>query len=155
MFQKPNRTDRKKKERQSKAALKQAEARAKAWVRRRDRVCRFPLCRCREIGLTLEVSHHLHKGMGGNPEGDRNTPENMVLLCTHRHRDGRISRHHGTLRVRFLTRHGFEGPVAWMVDWGTTGTRWVEVARESAPGVWEPLTAHQADILSDLAMMER
>ena len=154
MFPKPSRTERVKVELSSKRAGKRAELDAKAAVRRRDKVCRFPLCGCRRLGLRLEVSHEEHKGMGGNPAGDKNVPENLVLLCVHRHQDGAISRHKGTLRVRFLSRAGFDGPVAWMVDLGTTSPRWTEVAREVAPGQLEALTEKQRGLLEALAEME-
>jgi hypothetical protein len=95
----------------------------KADVRRRDRGCRFPLCGCRRLGLSLEarqeVSHDKHKGIGGNPAGDRSVAALMVQLCLHRHQDSRISRHKGTMRARALTRHGYNGPVIWEADRAT------------------------------------
>lgn len=151
---KPSRTARKIHEKQVKADLLAKEMKAKKAVRQRDRhVCRFPLCGCRRLKLGLEVSHDNHKGMGGNPSGDRSTTEQMVLLCTHRHQFGAVSRHAGTLRAEPLTSAGYDGPVAWEVhveDWGG----WVEVARERKPGDLEPLTRLQLGLLQNLASME-
>ena len=89
--------------------------------------------------------------MGGNPTGDRSTADAMVLLCRHRHQDGAIAIHKGTLRSRPLTAEGTNGPLAWEVDktvlWSgasfvTRDSRWLEVARESA--------VQQVGFLSDL-----
>lgn len=153
---KPSRTARRIQATKDQRAIERREDAEKAKVRRRDRACRFPLCGCRKLGLALkarlEVSHHNHKGMGGNRLGDRSVCELMVLLCGHRHQDGAISRHKGTLRAHFLTRHLYDGPVAWAVRIGRT---WVEVARESAPGTLEPLTNAQRELVENLAKMER
>jgi hypothetical protein len=75
----------------------------------------------------------------------------MVLLCTHRHQHGRISRHAGTLRSVYLTPDGYDGPVAWEIE---MGGEWFEVARESTPGVLEPLNPQQERILHLLAEMD-
>jgi hypothetical protein len=152
---KPSRTARKLAERKADVALEAHEDVEKAAVRRRDRLCRFPLCGCRKLGLRREVSHDAHKGMGGNPAGDRSDRRTMVLLCVHRHQHGAVSRHKGTLRAAYLTAKGYEGPVAWWVDLSEVGQppAWLEVARESAPGQLEPLTETQATILETLAKM--
>lgn len=144
----------------------------KAEVRRRDKHCRFPLCGCRKLGLRLEarqeVSHDTHKGMGGNPAGDRSAPERMIFLCLHRHQDGAISRHKGTLRTRYLTDRGNAGPVAWqvrrvalfepevlaVVDAADLPRgEWVEVAREVSRGQVGELAPWQRAVLDVLAQM--
>lgn len=152
---KPSRTARKLAKAADLKKLRTNEANEKKHVRRRDKKCRFPLCGCRKLGLRLEVSHDRHKGMGGNPAGDRNTRRELVLLCVHRHQDGAISRHKGTLKARYLTAKGYEGPVAWLVDLAEVGlpAEWTEVARERAVGQLEPLTPRQAEILETLAGM--
>lgn len=152
MFPKPSRTARKLAERRVRLKRQGHEDAEKAAVRRRDRACRFPLCGCRRLRLALEVSHFEHKGSGGNPSGTRSDRRTMVLLCSHRHQHGPISRHKGTLRVRFLTRQGFDGPVAWSVAWGMR-SRWYEVAREVSPGVLEVLSDAQKAMLEALAEM--
>jgi hypothetical protein len=137
----------------AKLDLVNAENTAKAKVRKRDRFqCRFPMCGCRKLKLRLEVSHDQHKGMGGNPKGDRSVTKLMVLLCVHRHQHGQISRHAGTLEAQPLTQFGYDGPVAWKVK---RGSIWFEVARESAPGVLLPLAPRQLWVLEDLAEMEQ
>lgn len=172
---KTSRTARVKAKLKDKLRIQADEKKNKAQVRRRDRGCRFPMCGCRKLGLKLdarpEVSHDRHKGMGGNPAGDRSLPELMVQLCVHRHQDGPISRHKGTMRAVYLTAEGYNGPVAWEIDIAMyaylvavqNGQRgpsvpkapvWREVARERKVGVLEPLTADQHETLDILAEMD-
>jgi hypothetical protein len=138
----------------------------KTKVRKRDKRCRFPICGCGKMKLTLgpaanrEVSHSRHKGMGGDPSGERSKAALMVLLCLGRHRQLTFSIDRGTARWRPLTTAGANGPIAWEIDmyvylkiFKPRGARWVEVARESAPGVLEPLTPDHAKILTQLAEM--
>lgn len=165
-FLKPSRTKRVLAKRAVRLAGKKHERDEKADVRRRDRGCRFPLCGCRRLGLRLEVSHDKHKGIGGNPAGDRSVAELMVQLCLHRHQDSRISRHKGTMRARPLTRHGYNGPVIWEADRATirdiVGSKvklgfageWFELARESSVGRLEALSPAQSEVLAILARME-
>jgi hypothetical protein len=169
-FPKPSRPARRLDKFQQRQTLVRDEQKNKAIVRRRDRKCRFPLCGCAKLKLRLEVSHDEHKGMGGDPSGGRSEPDKMILLCVQRHQDGAVSRHHQTLRVRYLTKDGTNGPVAWDVDrselqgsflvWTEktvlvckAKSRWIEVARESAVGVCEPFTPRQREILEQLATM--
>jgi hypothetical protein len=143
----------------------------KAEVRRRDKVCRFPRCGCRRLGEILkafgEVSHTKHKGPGGDPSGVRSGTENMVLICKWRHQDAPFSRHKQTIRVVYLTADGFDGLVAWEINWGALQQRllppqertpyeddWRELARETAIGQWEKFTDWQEEILDELAGME-
>jgi hypothetical protein len=149
----------------------------KSQVRKRDGGCRFPRCGCKRLGLIVkarpEVSHEKHKGMGGNPIGDRSMADIMVELCNHRHQDGIISRHKGTLRPRFLTELNYNGAVEWYVasdllcrlfpalgkrtmahrTWadGWTG---VAIAREVRPRFLAPLADWQDEVLSTLSRME-
>lgn len=164
---KPSATDRKRRARLVKVARAREERDAKTSVRRRDRHCRFPLCGCKKLGLRLEVAHTQHKGAGGNPAGDRSTPETMILLCEHRHQHGLVSLHKGTLEARPLTTLGYNGPVAWYVDsaimfpglnrYVAREARWAEVARERAAGVldWSALSSPQERLLEQLAEMNR
>jgi hypothetical protein len=148
-------------------ALTAQEQAAKATVRDRDRVCRFPLCGCRASGdvnpmkRVLTVSHDQHKGMGGNPDGERSQPEFLLLLCKWRHQDAPVSRHAGTLRTRYLSDAKNNGPLAFEVDlWaaypGLYSLRgaWREVARETAIGVLDDTTI-ETSILDDLQEMDR
>lgn len=128
--------------------------------------CRFPLCRCwhplcgRKGALTS--SHDDHKGMGGDPTGERSLPECLITLCKWRHQDAPISRHAGTLRTRYLTLAKNDGPVAWEIaaaalglSWsGPSAGGWVEVAREVSVNHLEPLRPWQREVLERLAEMD-
>ena len=147
---------------QTRRHLKSHEELHKRLVRKRDGYhCRFPQCGCRTLGWPLEVSHFLHhKAMGGNPRGDRSVSDSMMLLCRHRHQEGAVSLHKGTLKVQVLTERGADGPVAWLVDLDAIpvhghGSHWFEVARESTVQQLEPLDEWQEDILLRLAEMDR
>lgn len=139
-----------------------AEDANKAEVRRRDKYCRFPLCGCRKFGIRVdgrqEVSHNRHKGMGGNPKGERSAPELMIYACHWRHQEARISIHRGTLRWLPVDEDaGSNGPVVWEVDAealrlnGLSG--WLELAREVDVQRWQPFTEWQASILKQLSAM--
>ena len=150
---------------------REAEGDQKQIVRDRDRRCRFPVCGCWQIGAPNawpEVSHDRHKGMGGNPTGDRSTAAEMILLCHHRHQGGIVSRDRKTLRVRALTDAGNAGPVAFEVKRSalvvgpllqvmaapdTPASTWVEVARERAPHELARLLPWQVAVLAVLAEM--
>lgn len=152
------RMDRQKKERDHKAE-----------ARKRDQHrCRFPYCGCRTLKLALEarpeVSHDHHKGMGGNPAGDRSLARLLITLCLHRHQDSAISRHKGTLRTRYLSGEKNDGPVAWEVERETllrlfpglaaripARVRWLEVARECAVQQTLPCLPWQVEVLEALA----
>lgn len=118
--------------------LKREERENKAKVRARDGAgrghqaelygrCRFPLCGCYMKNLFVEVSHQEHKGMGGDPTGERSTPEKMMCLCNWRHKEARFSIDKGTLRWLPLTDQGANGPVAWEIN---LPSGWIEFARE-------------------------
>lgn len=143
---------------------KGAEDAEKKRVRGRDRFCRFPLCGCRHAGLRTEVSHSRHKGMGGNPKGDRSSADLMVLVCSARHKENRVAIDRGTLTWEPLTDAGAFGPIAWSMrqdelpkdlqDVPIGADPWIELARETAIGVYESLTPRQRTILKYLATMD-
>lgn len=168
---------------ESATARKKARVRAKQKVARDERDhkaeskrrdghrCRFPLCGCRKLGLRLESSHGVHKGMGGDPKGLRSDVENLLTLCVHRHQDGAVSVTKGTLEPVPLDRaKGFSGPVKFLVDVevlvryaladGTVkrkanaATGFVEVARERTIGVLVPLEPWQWTLLVGLAELD-
>lgn len=135
-------------------------------VRSRDRQCRFPQCGCRRLRMRTEVSHREHEGMGGNPAADRSDPDTMILVCSARHKESRISIDKETVRWEPLTARGADGPVRWEVDLrefrdflevqrDRIEPQWFEVARETGIGTWEPFLPMQLDILKQLARMDR
>lgn len=137
---------------------KKEEDKQKAEVRKRDKYCRFPLCGCKRFQLQMHVSHKEHKGMGGNPAGDRSVPELMVYVCAARHRENPVAIDRGTVRWEPLTEEGANGPIAWYVKARpglVTGPalEWFLVAVETALHVYEPLSPAQKSVLSRLAEM--
>ena len=132
-------------------------------ARKRDKGCRFPLCSCKKKGYRVEVAHLIHRGMGGDKSGERTEPDILVTVCYPRHQ-GVVSLHSGAIRPRALTKKGMDGPIAWEIEgpWFLTYSGnlerrdeyrglWVEIARESAVGVWEPFTEAQRFVLKALA----
>lgn len=146
--------------------LKNKEDAEKQKVRRRDKYCRFPLCGCGKMKLRTDVSHSQHKGMGGNPAGDRSKADLMLLVCGARHKDNIASIDKGNLRWRPLTARGSNGPVAWdlhvqMIERSSTGflatdvgIEWIELAVETAPHQYKTLKATQAVLLKWLSGMD-
>jgi hypothetical protein len=123
--------------------------------------CRFPLCGCRKLGLRLDSSHWQHKGPGGDPKGQRSEPDNLVTLCSHRHKDGPVSIDKHTLRPVFLTSRGYDGPIAWEINLAaytgqyTAADSWYRIATERAVQQWEAFGPVQLERLQILAEMER
>jgi hypothetical protein len=125
----------------------------------------MPLCGCFRFKLGLHVSHREHKGAGGNPTGDRSHPDKMLLVCSARHRENRVSIDNGTLRWHAIG-HDAKGRmlVAWEVDLralkhglstlSTHRAQWFEVAREAGLHVFEAFTPQQRAVLEQLAKME-
>jgi hypothetical protein len=143
-----------------------AEDRAKAEVRRRDKGCRFPGCGCRRMRLSLEVSHKEHKGAGGNPAGDRSAPELMVQVCRERHKANPFSIDRGTIAWEPVSkRAGANGQIVWRVDVALLryymeggrrpdSVRLVEVARETAVGAaWAEVVPQYAWVIEALSGM--
>lgn len=167
---KESRTQRLKAKLKTRTSRRRDEQDEKAKVRLRDGYrCRFPLCGCKKLALPLEVSHQTqHKGMGGNPAGDRSKAKDMALLCNHRHQYGRVSRHAGTLRgIPISLEKGYNGPVIWQVHhealpdgqgWHAQVIRgndgWLTVAVEFAPGQIAELYPWQRQLLAQLAEMD-
>ena len=138
--------------RTNKARTREREEKQK--VRRRDRFCRFPLCSCHRKNYALHVSHQRHKGMGGNPKGDRSTSAEMVLVCAPRHRESALSIDSGTISWEGLTLHGADGPIRWLLHQtirdGVPCD--LELARESAVQTLLPLTAQQRALLMEFSL---
>lgn len=139
-------------------ALAALEREHKAAVRERDGGCRFPFCGCRAAArpYVLEVSHQIHKGMGGDPTGERSTSAGMIYLCSWRHKDGPVSIDRGTLRWEALTERGADGPVRWILNSTVNGAYKLPefvVATETAVQQIEKPSYIQASVLDALARM--
>jgi len=137
------------------------EVSAKTIVRRKDKTCRFPRCGCRDTGHALAVAHQAgHKGAGGNPKGDRSTPDKMILLCAPRHRENPISLDRGTVQIVPSTPAGTRGPCAFWVERKALRLppaewRYFCVGVETAPHIFEPFTPEQLAVLNRLREMKR
>lgn len=144
-------------------------------VRQEDGYCRFPMCGCRRMRLPIEAAHagkDGHRGSGGNPDGSRTTPENLIGLCRPRHRAHRFSVDKKTLRPVPQTDLGMRGPVWWLIDITRLPSEvvaalsldvfspsmldgtWFRVAQEIRPHHFEPFTWQQTELLKLLAKME-
>lgn len=104
-------------------------------ARKRDgNRCRMPMCDCKRFKLRLDVSHQVHRGIGGNPAGDRSDTSLLMTVCCARHKDHAVSIDKGTLRWIALTDQGANGPVKWEVQASAVlpraHDRWIEIARE-------------------------
>lgn len=128
-------------------------------VRLEDRYCRMPMCGCHKMKLRLDVSHSNHRGMGGNPKGDRTTRETLILLCSARHKENVISVDRKTLFIFPLTLDGLRGACSFSIDMralgGTRRKGVFVIGRETARHVFEPFTEEQLAVLTRLAAMER
>ena len=141
-------------------------------VRDRDISCRFPMCGCRHLGTAFHVAHLRHRGIGGNPAGDRTQRAGMVLFCSTRHHDSIIALDRGTMICEPLTERGTDGPVRWLIEPFAFARAlqshegdvaflvrmrlsdgWFILATETAPHVLEPLTDAQQDVLTFLRAM--
>lgn len=152
--------------RQRRNARTTKEQQVMAAVRKRDKRCRFPLCGCKKFGLQAEVSHFRHRGMGGNPEGDRTVPRLLVLVCSARHRENKFSIDRGTVRWEPVSAHrGADGPIDWWVSsadlpehlsrWvGPRPGEWICVAAEWQAGNLTAPSPGQLEILNWLAKMD-
>ena len=127
------------------------EIEQKQKVRDRDGWCRFPLCGCRQRRRPVHVAHRDHKGMGGNPKGDRSDSDRMLLLCVDRHLNSKFSWHHGTVRWEPLDPlRGADGPVRWLIHLGDRTL----VVDEVDAGILGELDTDQRSILTKLARLE-
>jgi hypothetical protein len=94
--------------------------------------CRFPWCDFRGLELPLDACHVRHRGMGGNPSGDRTaTTDQLICFCR---------RHHGLydagthFDIQPQTPKGCDGPVDFTAPHGDSG-RWEVFAAETIIGI--------------------
>jgi hypothetical protein len=69
--------------------------------------CRVPRCEYRRQGMPIDACHLTHRGMGGNPSGDRTTRDQIVSLCRIHH--GLLDQ--GLMHVEPLTSAIADGPL--------------------------------------------
>lgn len=70
--------------RQRRQLIVKTEQKIMREAKRRDgNVCRFPMCRHKS--LPIDPAHIIHRGMGGNPKGDRTKTALIVSLCRIHH----------------------------------------------------------------------
>ena len=94
-------------------------------VKRLDRTCRYPHCEHMAKKPRLEVAHVRHRGMGGNPTGDRTTAAELITYCFIHHDEY----DHGTMYHEPLTPRGTRGPCAFYRIHQETGEK-IHVASE-------------------------
>ena len=92
--------------------------------------CRNPRCENRSKKLPIDPCHkrESHRGIGGNPKGDRTTLETVISLdrVCHGLYDA------GLLDIEPLTAKGFRGPCSWYQRDPETG-RSIHIATEKRP----------------------
>lgn len=144
-------------------------------ARDRDRYCRFPVCGCQQQWQAgpyqAEVSHATHRGMAGDPTGERSHPSRLLLLCNWRHKLSKFSIDRKGIRWVPLTDAGANGPIQWELagahlpmpiflerypglELRPDVGEWFVLATETAPHEYAPLTEAQAAILTWLAGMD-
>ncbi len=97
--------------RSRRAARVSAEQREMRAAKKRDRgKCRWPSCQYAKQGIPIDAAHIIrHRGMGGNPSGERTSRNCVAALCRF---------HHGMLDsavidIQPLTDAGTDGPMAF------------------------------------------
>lgn len=100
-----------------------------AALRRDERKCRVPRCEYATKKLRIEPAHMVHRGMGGDPSGERTTRATVISLCLVHH--GQYD--HGEIDIVPLTEQEFDGPCDWYVrnEW----FEWELFASEKTIGV--------------------
>jgi len=69
---------------QRRSEIVKREQQIMSQAKKRDgNVCRFPMCRHKS--LRIETAHFHHRGIGGDPSGDRTQLPILVTLCVAHH----------------------------------------------------------------------
>lgn len=77
-----------------------------AALKRDGKKCRVPRCEFAKLNLIIDPCHERHRGMGGNPNGNRTTRQTVIALCRRHHR----LYDNGDIAIEPLTHKGFDGP---------------------------------------------
>jgi hypothetical protein len=121
------------------AARKLHERKVMDEARRRDQQmragCAWPHCEYRPKRLRIEVAHERHRGMGGDPSGERTTRDTLLSYCVIHHRLYDLDE----IDHEPITDQGTDGLLAFYRRHRTTG-RMVCVAVEKRIGVPEMRT---------------
>jgi hypothetical protein len=97
--------------RADRVAAEQAEMQAA--LKRDERKCRVPRCEYAGRKLPIDPCHQTHRGMGGDPTGNRTMQATIISLCRIHH--GMYDR--GTLDIEHVTAsQQFDGPCAFYVE---------------------------------------
>lgn len=102
-----------------------------AALKRDGKRCRVPRCEFAPLNFVIDPCHERHRGMGGNPKGDRTTRATVISLCRRHHR----LYDQGGIEIEPLTHKGFDGPCDFYAVEGQTRTHY---ATERLVGVSEP-----------------
>lgn len=108
-----------------------------AALKRDGRKCRFPACEFRSKRLPIDPCHAFqHRGMGGDPSGERTSRALIVSLCRAHH--GQLDWGVGAteIQIEALTPERADGPLAFYRRHPETG-RMEHVASEVRIGVSE------------------
>lgn len=121
--------------RKRRAERKAAEDKAMREAKKRDgNTCRVPGCEHMPKKPRIECAHLEHRGMGGNPSGDRTQIEKLIALCFIHHAEFDKQMTLDFHPVDPLK--GTNGPCAWFRADKETGEM-VHFATEKSVGVSE------------------
>jgi hypothetical protein len=101
-----------------------AEQKQMQAAKRRDGgKCRYPGCWFKD--MPVDAAHFQHRGIGGNPSGDRTTRATVISLCRihHGQYDGAL------LEIEPLTDQMFDGPCVYYKRNQETGT-WASIGQD-------------------------
>lgn len=115
---------------EARAARVAAEQKVMQDAKKRDGgKCRVPRCEYAKRELPVDPCHFTHRGMGGNPDGDRTTREQVISLCRIHH--SMFDR--GDLDISPMTDAGADGPCAYSVR--SESGRMEHIATETVIGI--------------------
>jgi len=85
------------------------------------RTCRFPKCPFAKKGMLIDPAHFLqHRGMGGNPSGERTERTGQIVALCRRHHDDLDK--YGQIEIHVMdSAREADGPLAWYQRNNETG----------------------------------